>query len=223
MISSRDHVGDGAQETLVVLLEAPGNLEVSGTPRGATVDLTGPKGFKAKDGLPLSLSGALRGTYNLRVHREGYRSFRGQVTVEPAKTTRLEVRLKRGRDGPFGDVPLEVLKEFRRVRRGCTGEGYKKRPTSPDCKKAVTIMREYKILRCAWPNKKQWNTIKNTQTQTSVGVSLTSVSLALGLLTGLASLYKDEEPPEVPAAGGERGGIPAASTADGGRERPERS
>jgi len=81
--------------TVKITLERPGNLLVTGTPAGARVEVTGPGGFSAVKGIPLSVKGATGGTYQVKVSRQGYRAEQREAQVRAGQTTRVEVRLKK--------------------------------------------------------------------------------------------------------------------------------
>ena len=68
---------DGDKETLVVLLKKPGSLVIKGRPVGAVVELEGPDGFRARDGLPLTLSahGAVSTKFELAVRDTKLKSW----------------------------------------------------------------------------------------------------------------------------------------------------
>jgi formylglycine-generating enzyme required for sulfatase activity len=78
---------------VAVALKPPGSLEVRGTPEGAEVRVTGPGGFSATRGLPLTVSGAPRGSYRVKVSREGYEVVEREVEVRPGERAVVEVTL----------------------------------------------------------------------------------------------------------------------------------
>lgn len=72
-----------------------GGLEVSGTPEGAAVQVTGPGGFADRRGLPWSATGLRSGTYDVQVSRAGYRTVSRQAQVRPGETTRVPIALEK--------------------------------------------------------------------------------------------------------------------------------
>ncbi len=76
-------------------LKQPGTLDVSGEPVGARVQVTGPGGFRADEGLPLKVEGAPSGTYEVTVSRDGYRSVTRTVTVRAGAIAAVDVRLEK--------------------------------------------------------------------------------------------------------------------------------
>ncbi len=82
-------------QTVKVTLQRPGNLLVTGTPAGARVEVTGPGGFSAVKGFPLSVKGAPGGTYRVKVSREGYTSAERETEVRAGATTKVEVKLEK--------------------------------------------------------------------------------------------------------------------------------
>jgi hypothetical protein len=189
-------LGDGAHETLEIRLKHPGNLEVFGAPQGASVTLRGPGGFRAEDGLPLTLTGAARGKYEVRVARPGYRSFRGEVTVEPERTARLDVRLERGRDGPYGEVPLEVLKEFQALRIRALNR-VRDAPKSADARRRKALIKSYPILhRVPWPSLSEAQDYRTNSFQRGFSTVFLVVSGAAAI--GLYAAFIEQDDPQVP-------------------------
>ena len=82
-------------QTVKLVLERPGNLLVTGTPAGAQVEVTGPGGFSAVKGFPLSVKGAPGGTYRVKVSRAGYKSAERGAEVRAGATTKVEVKLEK--------------------------------------------------------------------------------------------------------------------------------
>ena len=82
-------------QTVKLVLERPGNLLVTGTPAGAQVEVTGPGGFSAIKGFPLSVKGAPGGTYRVKVSRAGYKSDERDAEVRAGATTKVEVKLEK--------------------------------------------------------------------------------------------------------------------------------
>ena len=97
-------VGADDIKTLTITLELPGNLKVTGKPAGARVEITGPGGFSVVKGLPVTVSGATRGAYQVKVSRTGYRAVSQQAVVRPGKTTTVTVTLKK--DAPVSSGPV---------------------------------------------------------------------------------------------------------------------
>ncbi len=90
-------------QTLKLVLERPGALLVTGTPAGARVEVTGPGGFSAVKGFPLSVKGAPGGTYRVKVSRQGYKSVERDAEVRAGATTKVDVKLeKEARASPGG-------------------------------------------------------------------------------------------------------------------------
>ncbi len=78
----------------------PGTLVVTGSPAGASTWITGPGGFSVVRGLPVTVTGARRGTYQVKVSREGYRAVQRQAAVNPGKATTVTVKLVKGGAAP---------------------------------------------------------------------------------------------------------------------------
>lgn len=70
-----------------------GTLEVTGSPEGAKVDISGPANFKVSSGLPVTIDSAWKGDYSITVSRDGYISVKEGLSVEPQKVSRLSVNL----------------------------------------------------------------------------------------------------------------------------------
>ena len=85
----------GQTTTVSVGLRPPGTLVVEGTPEGAQVEITGPGGFQATDGLPVTVEGAPKGAYSVKVSRAGYGGHSATVQVVPGETARVVVKLVR--------------------------------------------------------------------------------------------------------------------------------
>ena len=89
-------VGADDLKTLTITLELPGTLKITGKPAGARVEITGPGGFSVVKGLPVTVSGATGGAYQVKVSRAGYRAVSQQAAVHPGRTTTVTVTLKKG-------------------------------------------------------------------------------------------------------------------------------
>jgi hypothetical protein len=84
-------------------LKPLGALRVTGTPAGAAVKLTGPRGFADDGGLPESeWSGLALGAYRVAVTRAGYAAWEQEVTVEAGRTAQVAVALEKA--GPAATV-----------------------------------------------------------------------------------------------------------------------
>ena len=70
-----------------------GTLEITGSPGGAKVDISGPANFKVSSGLPVTIDSAWKGDYSITVSRDGYISVKESISVEPQKLARLSVKL----------------------------------------------------------------------------------------------------------------------------------
>jgi hypothetical protein len=70
-----------------------GTLEITGSPEGAKVDISGPNNFKVSSGLPVTIDSAWKGDYSITVSRDGYVSVKNSLVVEPQKVSRLNVTL----------------------------------------------------------------------------------------------------------------------------------
>lgn len=79
----------------VALVPPNGVLELWGTPVGAKVELTCPKGFSQTFGLPGTATAipVPRGTCWVQVARNGYQPFERQVDVVGGRTVRVDVKL----------------------------------------------------------------------------------------------------------------------------------
>ena len=75
-------------------LQKLGGLEVTGTPAGARVEVRGPDGLSAVQGLPLTIRDAQSGTYTLKVVKAGYEPAEYRATVHPGATEQVVVTLK---------------------------------------------------------------------------------------------------------------------------------
>ena len=82
-------------QTVKIKLKRPGTLEVVGSPAGTRVQITGPGGLNMEKGLPVTVSGAQEGTYQVRLNRKGYKTEDHKVKVQPGRSTRVEVLLKK--------------------------------------------------------------------------------------------------------------------------------
>ncbi len=80
-------------KTLTINLERPGTLVVTGKPAGARVEISGSGNFSVVKGLPVTVSGASRGSYTVKVTRDGYLDHQRQVSVLPGATARVQVAL----------------------------------------------------------------------------------------------------------------------------------
>ena len=78
-----------------IKLKELGGLEVSGTPKGATVKVTGPGRFSHTGALTWKASGLKSGTYRVKVSRKGYQDQEKTVQVKPGRKTRLPVELQK--------------------------------------------------------------------------------------------------------------------------------
>ncbi len=85
----------GQNEHRKVALKPPGSLVVDGTPSGARVDISGPSGYRATEGLPCTVQGALRGQYTLRVSRDGYQTESRTVQVQSGEIAKTQIELRR--------------------------------------------------------------------------------------------------------------------------------
>ena len=97
-----------ADETTVQqhTLDALGGLVVEGSPRGAKVEVSGPKGFHEQGGLPMRIRNLSSGTYTVTVQREGYDPFEQSAAVEAGEPTRVKVVLRKKSTGPRGYVRI---------------------------------------------------------------------------------------------------------------------
>jgi len=69
-------------------------LEVTGTPAGARVKVTGPE-FSDEGGLPWSAEGLVVGEYTVSITREGYRPQAWKGELQPGKTQVVTAKLER--------------------------------------------------------------------------------------------------------------------------------
>ncbi|MFH1690938.1 MAG: SUMF1/EgtB/PvdO family nonheme iron enzyme, partial [Candidatus Eisenbacteria bacterium] len=76
-------------------LKELGGLEVSGTPAGATVKVTGPDKFSHAGALTWKASGLKSGTYQVKVSRKGYHDYEKSVEVRTGQRARLPVELEK--------------------------------------------------------------------------------------------------------------------------------
>ena len=77
-------------KTAKVVLQRFGSLQVVGTPVGAKVEIRGPDGFAATQGLPVTVSDARKGEYTVAVAKAGFEPERYTAIVkngEPAAVT----------------------------------------------------------------------------------------------------------------------------------------
>ena len=95
-------IGADDLKTLTITLERPGTLVVTGQPAGARVEISGPGGFSVIKGLPVTVGGAPRGTYQVKVTRAGYRAVERVVVVSPGKRASLTVTLVKSAGGAAG-------------------------------------------------------------------------------------------------------------------------
>ena len=96
-------------KTLTITLERPGTLEVTGKPVGSRVEISGPGGFSVVRGLPVTVSGATRGTYRIKVSRKGYRAVEREAVVSLGKTVTVTVTLVKGSfAGPSGSLWVAI-------------------------------------------------------------------------------------------------------------------
>ncbi len=93
-------VKNGDTARVQVGLKQPGSLVVEGTPAGAQVDITGPGGFSVTKGLPVTVEGASRGTYRVKVTRQGYGAFEATAEVKGGETSTVGVKLVKESAGP---------------------------------------------------------------------------------------------------------------------------
>ena len=70
-----------------------GTLEITGSPGGAKVDISGPANFKVSSGLPVTIDSAWTGDYSITVSRDGYVSMNYQAKVTPQHKTKIDVKL----------------------------------------------------------------------------------------------------------------------------------
>lgn len=89
-------VESGKTATVRVALKTPGTLEITGEPAGSKVEVSGPNNFKDEGGLPMTIEGAWRGAYKVKVSREGYGTVDEEAAVVPGETKRLVVKLEKG-------------------------------------------------------------------------------------------------------------------------------
>ena len=78
-----------------IQLKELGSLEITGTPKGATVKVTGPGRFSHTGALTWKASGLKSGTYRVKVSRKGYEEQEKTVEVKPGRRTRLPVELQK--------------------------------------------------------------------------------------------------------------------------------
>ena len=91
------------ETTLVeVALRALGALVLDGEPRGASVQVKGPRGFASEGGLPWEARGVVAGVYSVEVSRKGYVTETREVVVQPGEETRERVGLVRETDDVRG-------------------------------------------------------------------------------------------------------------------------
>jgi len=79
---------------LTLTLKAQVALEVTGTPAGALVTVTGP-GLKNEGGLPWKAEGLTSGEYRVTVTRDGYTPFEWSRIIAPGAFERVSVKLDR--------------------------------------------------------------------------------------------------------------------------------
>jgi len=86
-----------ADEITLVKIELKrlGSLDVTGSPAGAAVTVSGPEGFSHAGGLPWSAENLVAGAYRVQVSRPGYRTFTEMAQVAPGETARLEAALQK--------------------------------------------------------------------------------------------------------------------------------
>ncbi|MBM4346310.1 MAG: SUMF1/EgtB/PvdO family nonheme iron enzyme, partial [Deltaproteobacteria bacterium] len=88
-------VENGATAKVAVALKPPGTLVVEGTPAGAQVDIVGPGGFSVTRGLPVTVEGAARGKYVVKVSRPGYAAVQYEAEVKGGATATVAVKLEK--------------------------------------------------------------------------------------------------------------------------------
>ena len=69
-----------------VHLKPPGSIVIEGSPKGATVHMTGPNGFDETVGIPSTISKLPRGTYRLTASRSGSDPERHRIDVRSGRT-----------------------------------------------------------------------------------------------------------------------------------------
>ena len=74
-------------------LKQLGSLEITGTPKGATVKVTGPGGFSHTGALTWKASGLTSGMYKVQVSQEGFRESTRTAGVRPGKEANLQFAL----------------------------------------------------------------------------------------------------------------------------------
>ena len=79
---------------LNIKLVPPGNLVISGSPKGAKVEIRGPNRFNVVKGLPMRIDRAPSGRYTLRISSPGFRTAQKRTSVQAGKTTQLRVQLR---------------------------------------------------------------------------------------------------------------------------------
>ncbi len=83
----------GETTRVTVALKPPGSLVVEGTPVGAGVEISGPGGLAVVKGLPVTVEGAARGTYRVKVTRQRYVGIEANAEVRAGQTASLAVKL----------------------------------------------------------------------------------------------------------------------------------
>jgi len=79
---------------LNIKLLPPGNLVISGSPKGAKVEIRGPNRFNVVKGLPMRIDRAPSGRYTLRISSPGFRTAQKRTSVQAGKTTQFRVQLR---------------------------------------------------------------------------------------------------------------------------------
>lgn len=83
---------------LPITLRKPGTLEIIGEPTGSKVEISGPNNFSDSGGLPLTIEGAWRGSYKVKVSRDGYESFEEWHVVKPEEIKRVVIKLEKTKE-----------------------------------------------------------------------------------------------------------------------------
>jgi formylglycine-generating enzyme required for sulfatase activity len=106
---------DSTETIKIELVKSTGTLIIEGEPRGAKVEVNGPKGFSEKGGLPVKLYNIPRGTYRISVSRDGYENFSEDAEVQGGKQEIVKVNLKKrgsGKGTEAGDMVYIPAGEF---------------------------------------------------------------------------------------------------------------
>jgi formylglycine-generating enzyme required for sulfatase activity len=106
---------DSTETIKVELVKSTGTLIIEGEPRGAKVEVKGPKGFSEVGGIPVKLYDVPRGTYKVSVSRDGYENFSEDAEVQGGKQEIVKVNLKKrgsGKGAEAGDMVFIPAGEF---------------------------------------------------------------------------------------------------------------